>query len=120
MEFTLTFIYLFGKIVHLAGPILILFFGMIVAFGQAVGRLEKWSILDALYWTFITATTVGYGDMRPQKKVSRLLSVLIAFSGLVFTGLVIAIALQAASISFSISPEYDHIQEHLKELGFKK
>jgi len=67
--------------------------------GQLVGRIEKWSHFDALYWSFITATTVGYGDFRPLKKISRILSVLIAFVGVMFTGILIAVTLNAASIA---------------------
>ena len=55
---------------------------------------------DGLYWSFITATTVGYGDMRPVKKVSKLLAVLMAFSGLLFTGIMVAVAVQSASVAF--------------------
>lgn len=74
---------------------------IIIVLGQIVGKRESWARFDALYWSFITATTVGYGDIRPTQKLSKVLSILIAFVGLVFTGIVVALAINAASIAFS-------------------
>lgn len=68
--------------------------------GHVVCQLEKWSKFDGLYWSFITATTVGYGDIRPLKKVSKVLSVLIALVGIMLTGIMIAVTLNTASIAF--------------------
>lgn len=118
MEFTLRFAYLFGTIAQLAAPILIFFFCVIVGLGQVVGRLEKWTPFDALYWSFITATTVGYGDMRPQTKSARCLSILIAMAGLIFTGLIIAIALQSATMTFSFGPEFDLLKDRIQGIKY--
>ncbi len=100
MEFTLDFIQIFFWVIYLVSPLLLFLSLVIVMLSQLVGRIEKWSRFDALYWSFITATTVGYGDFRPLKKASRMLSVLIAFVGVMFTGIIIAITLNAASIAF--------------------
>ena len=110
MEFTFDFIKLFFWVVYLTLPLLLFLWLVIVILGQLVGRIEKWSRFDALYWSFITATTVGYGDFRPLKKTSRILSVLIAFAGVMFTGILIAITLNAASIAFE-----KHVGEHVIE-----
>ncbi|MEE4240840.1 MAG: potassium channel family protein [Desulfopila sp.] len=116
MEFTIRFLQLFSAGLYLAAPILLFFVCVIVALGQVVGRLEKWKAFDAFYWSFITATTVGYGDLRPTRKISRCLSLLIALTGLVFTGIVIAIALETASLSFSLSDSFDTVKEQLRHL----
>lgn len=100
MEFTLDFIQLFFWVIHLISPLLLFLCLIIVMLGQLVGRIERWRHFDALYWSFITATTVGYGDFYPLKKISRILSVLIAFVGVMFTGIIIAVTLNAATIAF--------------------
>lgn len=100
MDFTFTFIRLFFWAIYLAGPLLLFLVLVIVALGQWVGRLEKWRSFDALYWAFITATTVGYGDIRPIRRSSRILSVAIALTGILFTGILVAMALQTATMAF--------------------
>ena len=69
--------------------------------GCIIGRIEGWPSSDALYHAFITATTVGYGDIHPTKKISKFLSVAVAFVGLVFTGIVIAIGVHAVDQAFN-------------------
>ena len=62
-----------------------------------MGRREGWSRLEALYWEFITAATIGYGDFRPTKRVSRVLAVLIGFLGLILSGIIFAVAIEATT-----------------------
>lgn len=76
----------------------------IALLGFAVGRKEGWSTFESLYWSFITATTVGYGDFRPLKRASRVLAILIAFLGLTLTGIVIALAVWAATFALKTLP----------------
>lgn len=99
MEFTLTFLKLFAWSIYLVGPLLIFLSAIVIVLRQIVTRIEKWNKFDGLYWSLITATTVGYGDIRPLKKCSKALSVLIAIIGMMFTGLIIAITLQASKTS---------------------
>jgi voltage-gated potassium channel len=65
--------------------------------GLVVGKIERWSQFDALYWAFITATTVGYGDIRPIKKCSKILSVFLTFIGIMFAGIIVAITVNTAT-----------------------
>jgi voltage-gated potassium channel len=46
----------------------------------------------------ITASTVGYGDIKPVRKSSKVLAIVIAFMGMVLTGIIIAVALESTYI----------------------
>jgi len=76
-------------------PVLSVLLGLIVVLGTAVGVLEGWSVQDAVYFAFITALTIGYGDLVPTLLVTRTLAVLIGACGVLFTALVAAVAVRA-------------------------
>ena len=82
-------------------PLLLSLAVAVTLLGQIVGRNEGWAAFDSLYWSFITATTVGYGDFRPQKKVSRILSIVIALLGFMLTGILVAVAVHSGSIALA-------------------
>ncbi|WP_455211046.1 potassium channel family protein [Kaarinaea lacus] len=116
MEFTLTFVKIYTFGLWLAAPLLLSFIAAIVALGLFVGKKESWSKLDSLYWAFITATTVGYGDIRPLQKLSRFLSIMIAFIGLIFTGIMVALAINAATVTFSHLHDVEKVQKEIERL----
>ena len=111
MDFTITFIKVFWIIIQFISPILIALVFCIVLLGHFVGKLEGWSRMDTLYYSFITATTVGYGDFPPRRNRSKLLAVLIAFLGLLLSGIVVAAALHALNVSFKYSDRDEKVME---------
>ena len=114
MTFSITFIQILLWGLFLITPIISLLLATIVMLGLIVGRVEKWRTFDALYWAFITALTVGYGDIRPQHKPSKVLSVLIGILGIMLTGILVAITVKATSYTFEahIHPEtLEHISQ---------
>ena len=98
---TTTFLKEFGYGVWVTSPLLLSLALVVTALGQVVGRMEGWTPFDGFYWSFITATTVGYGDVRPERKGSRILSILIALVGLTMTGILIAVAIHAATLALA-------------------
>jgi voltage-gated potassium channel len=96
---TLTFLKEYAYGLSIAYPLLLCVAAGIILLGQWVGRLEGWSHFDSFYWSFITATTVGYGDIRPVKRGSKLIAILIALLGLLLTGFLIALAVRAATVA---------------------
>jgi hypothetical protein len=44
--------------------------------------VEGWGWLDSLYFSVITLTTVGYGDLAPSKPASKVFTILFIFAGI--------------------------------------
>ena len=77
MDFTVTFIKIFFWGVYLTYPIILAIIVIIISLGLIVGRIESWTKFNSIYWSFITALTVGYGDMKPISKASKILSIIL-------------------------------------------
>ena len=45
-------------------------------------RFEGWSLLDSLYFSVITLTTVGYGDFAPQTNAGKVFTIMYIIAGL--------------------------------------
>ena len=53
--------------------------------------LEKgWSIVDSLYFTCVCFSTVGYGDLCPSNRASRIFTVFFGVGGIAFLGAAVA------------------------------
>ena len=97
---TITSLKEFGTGLWLTFPLLFSLAAVIIVLGQLIGK-KGWSRLDTFYWSFITATTVGYGDFRPTKNLSKMTAILIGFLGLLLTGIIIAIAVRAGTVALA-------------------
>ena len=42
-------------------------------------HVEKWNMLDSLYFCVMTMTTIGYGDLAPTSDLSKIFTMLYAF-----------------------------------------
>ena len=83
-----------GLLAELAG-LLALIAVVIVAAGVVIARLDGVPLGEAIYFAFITAFTVGFGDIAPKSRGARFISVLLAFMGVVLTGVFVAVAVHA-------------------------
>lgn len=50
--------------------------------------IEKKSFFDALWWSIVTMTTVGYGDIVPTDTVSKIMAILLMLIGICTFGMV--------------------------------
>jgi hypothetical protein len=84
-----------GHAIHLTWPVLSVILAIQVALGLLIGFVEGWSVGDAVYFTFVTGLTIGYGDVVPRQALGRALAVGIGICGLFLTGLIAGIAVYA-------------------------
>ena len=68
---------------------------LIVLSGLVISKVENIDVIDSFYFAFITALSVGYGDIHPSTTVGKLLSVGIGLIGMLFVGLTVAVANRA-------------------------
>jgi hypothetical protein len=61
--------------------------GSLMRFGQPI---QDCSDLDVFYFSFVTLTSVGYGDITPASRVTQMLAVLEAMTGMFFAITLIA------------------------------
>jgi voltage-gated potassium channel len=75
--------------------ILLLMFIWLVLGALGISYAESISLGDALYFSFITGLTIGYGDIVVKTDVGRMIAILIGFLGVLFTGLIVAGAVES-------------------------
>ncbi len=62
---------------------LFIFVAVIIAIGTVFYMIvEQWSFVDAYYFSVMTLTTVGYGDVTPVTTLGKLFTTLYVFGGL--------------------------------------
>ena len=68
---------------------------LVVFGGVVISKVEGITLGDGIYFACVTGLTVGYGDIHPGTTMGRIVSILIALVGLLFTGLTVATATRA-------------------------
>ena len=84
---------------------------LVSALGIWVGIIEGFGWKDGLYFAWVTATTVGYGDITPSCWLSKILSVCIGIIGIINTGILVTIAVQAGRITLMDSSIKDNLEK---------
>lgn len=85
----------FWKIIWKVKSVFLSLIGMIVLGAFLISLVEPQPFGDALYFAFITGLTVGYGDIVAITAMGRVISILLGVIGILFTGLVVAVAVRA-------------------------
>ena len=73
-------------------------------------------LLDAVWWTVATVTTVGYGDIVPVTDVGRIVSVFYMFFGITILGIAVSVlATRVYKRRFENDKEISHAQKLILE-----
>ncbi len=89
------FLRFFLKYIWLVRHVILSLLALVIIGALIMASAENISIENSLYLSFITAFTIGYGDIAPVNFVGRVLSIVIGLVGIIFTGLVVAISTRA-------------------------
>ena len=85
------FISYFWLVRHIMLSLLVL----VILDAMVIALVEGISIGNSMYFSFITAFTIGYGDITPITIIGKVLAIIIGLIGIIFTGLVVAISARA-------------------------
>jgi len=103
----LTFTTHFFHYCHVLRGLLGVQFALVLLGGIGFARCEGIPIVQGVYFSLITSTTVGYGDITPKTGVGQCISIYLAFLGTIVFGLLIAVATQAFTVTIK---EYRHAE----------
>ena len=98
-RFTSHFFYIFWQV----RSVIFSLIALIVIGAMVIAYVEKMPFGDALYFSFVTGLTIGYGDIAAKTVLGRLVALLIGLIGIIFTGMVVAVAVRAVQKSFEES-----------------
>ncbi len=58
-------------------------FILVILLGSIVYQnVEGWSYIDSVYFTVVTMTTIGYGDIVPTTNVGKIITIFASFFGI--------------------------------------
>lgn len=106
----------FGKLqrqingfLHTNGFIYVLYAAgvLIIISSVIISYVEGKSLGDAVWWSIVTCTTVGYGDISPETGLGRIVAVILMIFGI---GL-ISMLTGTITTFFTAKPEKDELQE---------
>ena len=63
----------------------------------------------------MTGTTVGYGDLVPTTGITRVLAIIIAIMGIILTGIIVTIAIEAVKIAIENSVSIQDYRQAVRE-----
>ena len=116
MRFSIDFIRAFFVLLRHVFPIWGGIAILISLMGLLIAQLEEeLSFGDALYFAWVTGTTVGYGDLTPTTESTRVLAIIVAIMGIVLTGTIVSVAIEAAKMAIEGSISIQEFKQSIRE-----
>ncbi|QDT48956.1 potassium channel family protein [Symmachiella dynata] len=103
----LTFVFHLVHYCHILRGILNALFFLVFSGGLAFAQCEGIPFSQGIYFSLITSTTVGFGDITPKTGIGQCISVFLAFIGTLYFGLIVSVATRAFTETIK---EYLHAQ----------
>ena len=111
MRASIAFFHYVFRIIKFIWPIFSSLLMLIMLLGIIIGLREGWGIGESLYFAFITGFTIGYGDITPSYPLTRFLAVILSAVGFLFTGILVAIAVEAMRFTITGKSPLDKYKE---------
>ena len=73
-------------------------------------RFEDWTVIQALYFSVVTLTTVGYGDLTPTSAGTQIFTIIYILTGL---GVLVALLSSVAQQYLVQKAEGSHLRERV-------
>jgi hypothetical protein len=93
------FIRHFGRGLRVIWPVLSGIIAFVAATGVVTGLVEGWGAGRGIYFAFVTALTIGYGDHVPTHPLTRVLALLAGLAGITMTALLAGVTVRAFHLS---------------------
>ena len=93
----------FFRIAWKVRSVILALIALIVIGAVVISFVEKIPFGDSLYFSFVTGLTIGYGEIVAKTVMGRVVALLIGLIGIIFTGMVVAVAVRAVQESFKES-----------------
>ncbi len=74
-------------------------------------RFEDWTIIEALYFSVVTLTTVGFGDFTPTSAGTQIFTIIYILTGI---GVGVALLTSVAQQYLRLKAEGDPMRERLR------
>ncbi|MDD3003010.1 MAG: potassium channel family protein [Candidatus Shapirobacteria bacterium] len=76
-------------------------------------QIEKWNLLDSLFFSVTTLTTVGYGNLYPHTAIGKIFTIIYIFIGL---GILLGFINAISKNIFRTSDKVKHVRSKIKKL----
>lgn len=96
---TLHFLAAHVRLVYELGGVFLGFGIIIVIAAFLMAYFDELSFEDAIYFSLITALTVGFGDLSPRSRGARIVSVVLSAMGVLFMGIMVGIVVHSLHVA---------------------
>ncbi len=94
-----TFFGIFLKVIYVVRKIITTLVAFIFSMGILLAFTEHLSLGNGIYLAFVSAFTVGYGDIVPHTSLGRTICVIfLPITGMLLTGIIVAAAINAIDL----------------------